>query len=279
MLVDWFTVGAQVINFLVLVWLLKRYLYQPILSAIDQREKAIAAKMADADAKVAQADRERDEFQHKNEEIERHRAGLLAKARDEVSTEQARLLEESRQEVDALTSRRREMLRSEAHHLNQAISRRMRQEVFAIARKALAGLATTSLEERLGEVFTRRLRELDGNSKSELGQALKSARSPALVYSALDLPDDQRVAIQTALNETFSAEVPVRFLTSPDLICGISLVANGQKVSWNVDDYLETLEADVEALINGELPMNGRSPMEPTGDSPVGPSEIEAVRP
>jgi F-type H+-transporting ATPase subunit b len=65
MLIDWFTVGAQVLNFLILVWLLKRFLYKPILHAIDEREKRIAKELADADAKKAEAEKERDEFQHK----------------------------------------------------------------------------------------------------------------------------------------------------------------------------------------------------------------------
>jgi F-type H+-transporting ATPase subunit b len=51
MLIDWFTVGAQVLNFLILVWLLKRFLYKPILHAIDAREQRIAKELADADAK------------------------------------------------------------------------------------------------------------------------------------------------------------------------------------------------------------------------------------
>ncbi|MFQ3186924.1 MAG: F-type H+-transporting ATPase subunit b, partial [Marinomonas primoryensis] len=53
MLIDWFTVIAQLINFLVLVWLLKRFLYRPILNAIDAREKRIADELADADEKRA----------------------------------------------------------------------------------------------------------------------------------------------------------------------------------------------------------------------------------
>ena len=51
MLIDWFTVGAQALNFIILVWLLKRFLYKPILNAVDAREKRIAAELADADAK------------------------------------------------------------------------------------------------------------------------------------------------------------------------------------------------------------------------------------
>jgi len=73
MLIDWFTVGAQTLNFLILVWLMKRFLYKPIIDAIDAREKRIAAELADADAKRAEAQKERDEFQHKNEEFDRQR--------------------------------------------------------------------------------------------------------------------------------------------------------------------------------------------------------------
>ena len=57
MLIDWFTVGAQTLNFLILVWLLKRFLYKPILNAIDAREKRIAAELADADVKKAEAEK------------------------------------------------------------------------------------------------------------------------------------------------------------------------------------------------------------------------------
>jgi F-type H+-transporting ATPase subunit b len=165
MLIDWFTVGAQALNFLILVWLMKRFLYKPILHAIDAREKRIATELADADAKKAEAQKERDEFQHKNEEFDQQRAALLSKATDEAKAERQRLLDEARQAADALSAKRQETLRNEAHNLNQAISRRTQQEVFAIARKALTDLATTSLEERLGEVFTRRLREMDGRRK------------------------------------------------------------------------------------------------------------------
>jgi len=250
MLIDWFTVGAQALNFLILVWLMKRFLYQPILHAIDEREKRIAAELSDADAKKAEAQKERDEFQHKNEEFDQQRAELLSKAMEEAKAERQRLLDEARQAADALSAKRQETLRNDAHLLNQALSRRTQQEVFAIARKALTDLATTSLEERLGEVFTRRLREMDGQAKEGLAEALKTAIEPSLVRSAFDLPAEQRAVIQNALNETFSAEVHIRFETAPDLISGIEFTtANGQKVAWSIADYLVSLEKGVDELL------------------------------
>jgi F-type H+-transporting ATPase subunit b len=225
MLIDWFTVGAQALNFIILVWLMRRFLYKPILNAIDAREKRIAKELADAAAKQAEA-----------------KTG-------DADTERQRLLDEARKAADALSAKRQETLRGEAQNLTLAVSRRTQQEVFAIARKALADLATTSLEERMGEVFTRRLREMDGQAKASLAEALRSGTDPALIRSAFDLPPAQRAAIQNALNETFSADIHVRYETAPDLVGGIELSANGLKVAWSIADYLMSLEKGVAELL------------------------------
>ena len=81
MLFDWFTVGAQALNFLVLVWLMKRFLYKPILDAIDAREKRIALALLDAALKQTAAQKERDEFQKKNEDFDHQRNDLLSQRR------------------------------------------------------------------------------------------------------------------------------------------------------------------------------------------------------
>ena len=249
MLIDWFTVGAQTLNFIILVWLMKHFLYQPIIHALDAREKRIATELANADAKQAEAQKERDEFEHKNKEFDQQRAAMLRQAADEAQAERQRLLDDARQAADALSVKRQETLRSDAHNLNQAISSRAQQEVFAITRKVLTDLAATSLEERMGEVFTRRLQEMDGEAKAGLAEALKTATAPVLVRSAFDLPAEQRVAIQKALNETFAAAIDLRFEAAPDLISGIELTTNGQKVAWSIADYLESLEQGVAELL------------------------------
>jgi F-type H+-transporting ATPase subunit b len=249
MLIDWFTVGAQVLNFLILVWLLKRFLYKPILNAIDAREKRIAAELADADAKKTEAQKERDDFQNKNKVFDEQRSALLGKAADEAKVERERLLDEARKAAESLRAAQATTLRNDQARLGSEITRLAKNEVFGIARKTLADLATVSLEERVGEVFTRRLREMDGKAKALLGAALKSSSEPAVVRSAFDLGTEQRAAIQNALNETFSAEIRIRFETSPDLISGIELTTNGQKVAWSIADYLASLGKGVDELL------------------------------
>ena len=105
----------------------------------------------------------------------------------------------------------------------------------------------------MGEVFTRRLREMDQKSKAAFGASLKTESNPATVRSAFALPDNQKAAIQNALNETFSSEVRLRFETSPETVCGIELSCGGLKVSWSIADYLASLAQKVGALIDAEI--------------------------
>jgi len=249
MLIDWFTVGAQVLNFLILVWLMKRFLYQPILNAIDGREKKIADELADAATRKAEAIQERDDFKEKNEVFDQERAELLNKATEDAKTEGNRLLAEAKKSADELGTKRKENLRTEAANMQQALARRTQQEVFSIARKTLTDLAAAELEERMVGVFTRRLREMTDDAKQTLGDALKSATEPALVRSAFELPEEQRAAIQKAINETFSIDAPLRFETEPEVVSGIELTAHGQKIGWSIADYLTSLDKAVDELL------------------------------
>ena len=249
MLIDWFTVGAQTLNFLILVWLMRRFLYRPILRAIDAREKRIAMELADADAKKAEAQKERDEFQSKNEEFDRQRLALVIRMTDEVESERLRLLDAARQEADALSDKRMETLRSDARHLSRAIGRRAQQEVFEITRKVLADLAATGLEERMVDVFVRQLRALSEQEKEGLKSAFTAPADPVVVRSAFGLPAAQRATMEGALKELIAPDISIRFETAPDLVSGMDVTANGRKIAWNIASYLLSLEKGVGELL------------------------------
>ena len=124
----------------------------------------------------------------------------------------------------------------------QDTARRGGEEVFAIAQKGLTDLAGATLEERRVAVFAQRLRALDDTAKAGLAKALENASGTVLVRSAFALSPAQREAIQSALNETLSGNIQIQFDTTPDLISGIELSANGWKVAWNIADFLASLE-------------------------------------
>jgi F-type H+-transporting ATPase subunit b len=271
MLIDWFTVGAQIMNFLILVWLLKHFLYKPILDAIDAREQRIAAELADADTKKADAVKERTDFEDKNKAFDQQRIALLSKAANEAKVERERLTDQAKTDTNNLRANQAKALREDHIRLGGEITLLAEKEVFAIARKTLVDLATVSLEERVGEIFTRRLRELDPKAKELLGTAIKSSSQPALIRSAFDLPPNQRAAIQNAMNETFSAEVTIRFENAQDVICGIELTANGQKIAWCISSYLAELSKKVSDLIDAQTP--------PTIETEPRPGTVNALEP
>jgi F-type H+-transporting ATPase subunit b len=280
MLIDWFTIGAQALNFLILVWLMKRFLYKPILHAIDAREKLIASELADADTKKSDAQKERDEFQRKNEEFDHERAVLLGKATDEAKAEKQRLLDTARKDADVLRAKRQDALRNEQSNLGQEIIRWTQKEVFAIARKTLADLATVSLDERMSEMFIQRLHALNGAAKDQLAAALKTSAQPARVRSAFDLPPEQLAAIQKALNETFSADIHIHFETVPELVSGIELSANGQKVAWSIADYLTTLEDRTGEVLHEQVkPEADADPKPKLNGKPKGSLELMGTAP
>lgn len=269
MLIDWFTVGAQVLNFIILVWLLKRFLYRPILKAIDAREQRIAAELADAAAKQEEAGRERDAFRQKNEAFDRQRAASLKAVAEEAADERRRLLDEARAAADALTARRQEALAGEARALDQSLNRWAQDEVFAIARKTLTDLAGSGLEECMVALFLQRLERMTDAEKTGLSAALATDGGSVLVRSAFDLPAGRQAAIRAAVDAAVSRDVDLRFQTAPALIGGIELVTDGQKVAWSIAEYLATMETGLADLLARQSGGHSAAPPAPVPPPPA----------
>lgn len=249
MLIDWFTVGAQIINFLVLIWLLKHFLYKPVLDAIDAREQRIAQREQEANDTKAAAELERAEFAYNNAHFEQQHNALLQQANAEAQAARRQLLESARQEANDLRSQWQEALRKEQQSLRQSITTRTSHEVFAIARKTLAELADAELESRIVGVFIQRLRDMDEAEKARLRPA--DADGLVLVRSAFALPEEEQKTVIQAVRDVLQIEPSMRFETDADLLSGIELVSNGCKVAWNIADYLADMEAGIEKLLDG----------------------------
>jgi F-type H+-transporting ATPase subunit b len=249
MLIDWFTVAAQAVNFLILAWLLKRFLYGPILRAIDQREKRIASELQQASAKMEEAKKEETEFRRKKDDLDRRSRELLGRAAEEAGTERRRLLEEARKEIAGRRSQWEEALQSDQRRQRQEVADRISQEVFATARKVLGDLAGESLEERMTQAFLERLSQSSPAEKEPLCSAAKNPDRPLLVRSAFDLPLSARKAIEEGVRKALSPQARITFEVAPELIAGIELAGNGYKVAWSVADALASMQKKAGALL------------------------------
>ena len=260
MLIDWFTVVAQAMNFLVLVWLMQRVLYKPIMQAIAAREALVTAELSNAAVKSTAADLALKDFQRKNESFDQLRASLIAKATDDARTQAAQLLDGVRSEADVLRVKRREGLERDIKELRDDVARHAQQSFFLLARKALRDLANVGLEEQVTARFCERLRALNMQYKVILRTAFKTSGGAVTVRAAFPLPAEALKAIQAAINEVFDREVRIALEVAPQLISGIELTAGGQRVSWSIEDYLASLEQGVAASMSGPAPAASTDP-------------------
>jgi F-type H+-transporting ATPase subunit b len=245
MQINWFTVIAQVVNFLVLVWLLRRFLYKPILDAIDERENKISSQLLDAESKKAEATKEKDEFIRKNELFDKEKDELMTNVQNDVKSIKIKMLEEARIEANTLRTKLEDTFQIMQESAHGEIAQMTQNEVFAIARKTLADLSSVSLEEQSTRVFIKKIKDLSEEERKQFIEAFKSDDSNILVQSTFGLDDKMQNDIVIAVNEILGNKPNIQFKTSPTLISGVELSTSGYKVAWSISEYLNSLEHNI----------------------------------
>ena len=251
-MIDWFTVAAQIVNFLILVALLKYFLYGRIVEAMNNRDKQIATCWDEAERERDLAAEQREAAEQKNRELDEKRERLLADIRDEVEAHRQELTAKVRDEVDQLQTRWSEAIREETESFLRDLRRRASEEVCAVTRRALADLADAELEGRIAEKFITRIEQLGDGQRDEVLAALQEGNHAAVVQTAFELSEDLRQKIVQALRRRLLEDLEVRFEHSPDLTCGIALQTDAHKLAWELSDYLATLEQQLQHTLEEE---------------------------
>lgn len=257
MTLDWFTVVAQIINFVVLIALLSRLLYAPIVKAMKEREETIATRLREAEEMQRQAEEERERFEQKNAEFDAQRGRRFAEMEEEVDTRQNELLEEARHKVDELKQQWEQSLEREREKFLDELGRRVSTEVFAIARHALGDMADAELEEQVVSAFLRNIRTEDSEAWHDFKASLSETRPVVVVRSAFELSEEMQQAIEQLLRNGDEAagqesarKLHVRFTTNPHLLAGIELQAQSNIAAWNLRDYMQSLEERVAGMLD-----------------------------
>jgi F-type H+-transporting ATPase subunit b len=240
MQIDWLTVIAQIVNFLILVWLLKRLLYQPVVAAMTRREQLIAGKIGEAERRESEAAQRIRDYTEKTDALERSREQQFAAAAQEAEAEKRRLLAKSRAEVAEQHDKWRESVQHEHEDLRKSVKREILHASIEIARRALTDLADASLEDRVVATLLGRLESL---SRPEL-DALAGANGRIRVASSFDLGPKTREQIAAALGTK-----AIDYVHDDALVCGISLRGHDHKLEWNIGDYVDDFEARLDTLL------------------------------
>ncbi|VVB85331.1 ATP synthase subunit b [uncultured archaeon] len=241
--IDYFTLTAQIINFLVLVLLLRHFLYKRIIKAMDEREAIIASRLKESEQKKEEAVSEAESYRKKQQELQDKKEEMLAQVREEVEALRKDLIQKARGEVLESKAKWFEALQHEKESVLADLRRRTGEEVYTIARRALKDLADEELEQHIINTFIKRLRSLDEKEKNAIS-GLSRQQQEIVIRSTFEIPQKMRQSIQETLQGK-TGGTGIRFMTSPDLVCGIELDAGGMRIKWSLGSYLDALEEDI----------------------------------
>ncbi len=239
--IDWFVFFAQIVNFLILLALLKRFLYGRIIGAMDAREARIAATFSEAELARQKARESALQYEQSLRELEQTSEELINRARTDADAHRRELMEKVREEIDLIQTRWVETLCSERANLFQELRRLTGVEVYAIARQVLNELADVVLEERIAQVLAERIETLDGKEREKI-RSLTAAGERIRILSAFALSPEARTRLDQAIHRSLGPSLDGTYETADDVLSGCELRIDGYKVAWSVKDYLDTLE-------------------------------------
>lgn len=255
--IDWITYAAQLVNLAILVYLLYRFLYKPMLKAIDAREAKISGELKKSEEMAKAAEKRLNDLNRKNEEIESERQKILHEAHKVANELKARLEREIRADAAETRMRWEEELKQERKSLEAEMREMIVSNFMQFARKALIELAEINLETQIVEVLKHRFAELPKEEKERLMP--KEGETPAVyVYTAKELNSDMQEEIGSLINGTLKlTQASVLFEVNPHLLSGVEISVDGNVLTWNLDAYLRDFTDNMnQALENISLRLN-----------------------
>ncbi len=244
-MIDWFTVSAQIINFLILVFLMKKFLYGPIIRAMDKREERIAGTLNDAGQKQEEARKEIERYRQKKEDFESQRAGMLAEAKAAAEQQEKELIAMARKKIDDIRARWLEAVSQEKEAFLGNLRKKIALEISAIAGKVFSDLADMSLEEHMLEVFMKKVDAIGREELDQIKTKLKDSGEGVTVSTSFEIPGQKLQEIRETVLRIAGPDSQPEIVLSKDILCGIELRAKGYTLGWNVDAYLKSLEEEL----------------------------------
>ncbi|MBN1471275.1 MAG: hypothetical protein JW925_05810 [Syntrophaceae bacterium] len=250
--IDWFVLFCQIFNFLLLVYLLKRFLYSRIIKAMDDREAKIAARFADAEDRKVKATEAAELYEKRNQMLNETKERLLNEAAMVAEAKRKELMDNVRQEVDQVKARWQDMLVREQDAFFSDLRQRAAKQLYATARKALSDLADADLEERIVDEFIRRVKALDPEKSVQIRNAIRGGGNQVIIQSAFAISEPRRAQLEDVLKKQITNGFTLRYMTQPEIVSGIELRVNGHKIAWSLNEYLETLVENLTETLQKE---------------------------
>jgi F-type H+-transporting ATPase subunit b len=256
MQIDWFTFVAQIVNFLILIALLQRFLYKPVIKAMDEREQKISAELEDARLKKIEAEEKERHLEEELQDFDAQKNHMLEEAKNEANHQKKEWMQKLREEVAETRKRWVETIESEKESFLTELKKETGNKIIVLAEDILRDLSERNLQQQMSDFFMEQLQQLDDKHQLELQKAIdQQASDRAQVISSFELSGEQRHQIIDLLNQASGTELEYSFKTSEDLGFGLQAKIGGWRLGWNLENYLENLETEMERHIDEQKPI------------------------
>jgi len=235
MQLDWTTFVLEILNFLILLWILKRFLYEPVLKAITRRKAAIEQTLEDASKQKTEAQALEQQYRTRLDAWEQEKAKLREQMLGEIRAERERQLAElqktlanEREKNHVLEERR---LRDLEHKLRDEV----RSDAVRFLSRLMQRLATPALETRMVDVAVEDLKGLPDAQRQQVKDTIAEDGAPAKVSTAFPLSAEQRKEIEQALGKILGRAVKADYVRDETLLAGLKI----QMGPWTLQASLQ----------------------------------------
>ena len=236
---NWSTVVLEIINFLILVWILKRFLYQPVLDVIARRRTGIEKTLAEAETRHAEAVNLQQQYEGRLAEWDRERQHARAALSRELDAERTRklaelqtALEQEQEKVRVAGARRQA---DTLHKLEETALRHATRFTTQLLKQATG----PELEARLADLAITGLTALPAERIAELRNNHGKPPEAIRVASAFPLADDQRQRLEQTLASIAGPDIPQHFEQDSALLAGVRIAIGPWVLGVNLQDELQ----------------------------------------
>ncbi len=233
MTIDWWTLGIQTVNVLILVWLLGRFFWRPVAAMIEERRATAQRTLAEADAKRGQAAASLAEIERTRAGFAREREAVLAEAHESAERARTALLDQAAKEVASLEAAAKAAIEKEREAIDTAWAERANRLAIDIAGRLAARLDGPAVQAAFLDWLLKEVRALPEATR----QAVAANGAALEAISATPLEPAEQEHCRTLIGAAFGANPPIAFKTDPALIAGLELRGPHLVIgnSWRAD--------------------------------------------
>jgi F-type H+-transporting ATPase subunit b len=241
MTINWWTLGIQAVNVIILVWLLARFFWRPVAAMIEQRRAAARQIMIDAETKLRQATDALAEIERTRAGFEKEREAIIAAAHEAAEHGRISLLTSATKEAAALQVSARMAIEKEQSAAEQAWAERANRLAVEIAGHLVARLNGAAVSTAFLDWLLREIRNLPDPVRNAV--AANGVTLEAISATPIEPADQERY--RTLIGNAFGVRPQISFKVDPTLIAGLEL--HGPQLvinnSWRAD--LAHIHADL----------------------------------